>query len=126
MCLPLSAIAYLIAWQQLCVWMLLAYFCILIGFVIGALLSGRKFRCSIFGVLRLLLCFLLDCIGMLSLAIPYFGNVFDILWAPLSAILVLALFQKASYGLLMFLKEALIISDIIPLATLFALESLLK
>ncbi|PCI10843.1 MAG: hypothetical protein COB73_02920 [Flavobacteriaceae bacterium] len=71
---------------------------------------------------KLLLSILYDAIGMLSFVIPGVGEFMDILWAPLSAYLILKMY-KGTFGkvasLISFGEEAGFFgTDIIPTFTL--------
>jgi len=71
---------------------------------------------------KLLLSILYDAIGMLSFAVPGVGEFVDILWAPLSAYLILKMY-KGTFGkvasLISFGEEAGFFgTDIIPTFTL--------
>ncbi|MDC9723787.1 MAG: hypothetical protein PSN34_13580 [Urechidicola sp.] len=71
---------------------------------------------------KLLLSLLYDAIGMLSFVIPGLGEFMDILWAPLSAYLILKMY-KGTFGkvasLISFGEEAGFFgTDIIPTFTL--------
>jgi len=68
--------------------------------------------------LKLLLCLLIDFIGVLTVSIPIVGEFFDIFWAPLSAYLLLLLFGNWGFCVLGFVEEMLPYTDIIPTATL--------
>ncbi len=62
----------------------------------------------------------LDAIGMLTYAIPFFGELFDLLWAPVSALLVWLLYRKtygSVGGLFSFFEEILPGADVIPTFT---------
>ena len=45
-------------------------------------------------IAMLILCLFLDLIGMLSYLLPVLGEVVDIVWAPISAVLIYVLFRK--------------------------------
>jgi hypothetical protein len=71
---------------------------------------------------KLLLSILYDAIGMLSFAVPGLGEFIDILWAPLSAYLILKMY-KGTFGkvasLISFGEEAGFFgTDVIPTFTL--------
>ena len=65
----------------------------------------------------LYLAIFIDLIGDSSYLIPGLGETEDVLWAPLSALAVSALFGKSA-GALDFVKEILPFSDALPVATL--------
>ncbi len=66
---------------------------------------------------------LLDAIGLVSYLIPAYGELFDTVWAPLSAIILFAKFGKTALpaSLLQFVEEILPFSDFIPTFTLMYL-----
>lgn len=69
----------------------------------------------------LALCLLMDMLGCASYIIPFFGEFFDLLWAPVSAIIYWRLFGgvKGIFGgSLNFLEEFLPGLDIIPTFTI--------
>jgi hypothetical protein len=69
----------------------------------------------------LLLCLLLDAIGMLSFTVPLLGESFDVIWAPVSSLIYLRLFgvkRGWSGSILVFLEEILPGTDFIPTFTL--------
>ncbi len=70
---------------------------------------------------RLLFCILLDVVGTLSYSLPVLGELSDIIWAPIAAILYRKLFSGAGGWLgagVVFLEELLPFSDVIPTFTL--------
>lgn len=71
---------------------------------------------------KLLLSILLDGFGMLSFVIPGLGELFDVIWAPLSAYLILKMYKGAFSkvaSIISFGEEAGFIgTDIIPTFTL--------
>lgn len=68
------------------------------------------------------LCLLLDAIGCLSFLIPVFGELFDIIWAPISAALFYRLFGGGKRGMLgglfSFVEEIIPGLDFIPTFTI--------
>jgi len=69
---------------------------------------------------KLLASLVIDFVGTASFAVPVVGELADLLWAPVSAKLVSALYSESSPHLyyLAFLEELLPFTDIIPTATL--------
>merc|ERR1712071_72883 len=69
---------------------------------------------------KLLFCLAIDFIGSSSYLMPLLGETTDIVWAPIQAILVAALFDEISPNLkyLAFVEELLPFTDVIPTATL--------
>ena len=65
-----------------------------------------------FGLLAL--CILIDAFGNTSL---FLGDASDVIWAPLSAFLVFSIFESPAVALLNFVKEGLLFTDVIPVAT---------
>ncbi len=63
---------------------------------------------------------LLDGIGLISYLIPAYGEIFDTVWAPVSAIILFAKFGRTSLpaSLLQFVEELLPFADFIPTFTL--------
>ena len=72
-------------------------------------------------VQQLVLRILFDAVGMLSFSIPFLGEFSDVIWAPLSA-LILAKMYKGTVGkvggFISFFEELLPFTDIIPTFTL--------
>jgi hypothetical protein len=69
----------------------------------------------------LALCLLLDMIGMASYALPFVGEFFDIIWAPISAIMYWRLFGGVKGflgGSFNFFEELMPGLDIIPTFTI--------
>jgi hypothetical protein len=70
---------------------------------------------------NLAFCILLDAIGCLNYALPVFGEAIDIIWAPVSALLFLAMFggRIGKIGaILNFIEEIVPFTDIIPSFTI--------
>ena len=64
---------------------------------------------------------LFDLIGMLSFAIPFLGEFSDVIWAPVSGLLLKAMYKGKTGtvgGLISFAEEALPGLDFIPTFTL--------
>ncbi len=69
----------------------------------------------------LALCLLMDMLGCASYAIPFFGELFDLVWAPISALIYWRLFGgvKGLFGgAFNFIEELLPGLDIIPTFTI--------
>ena len=70
---------------------------------------------------QLILGIVFDAVGMLSFSIPFLGEFSDVIWAPLSA-LILATMYKGTVGrvggFVSFVEELLPFTDIIPTFTL--------
>ena len=70
---------------------------------------------------KLILSLLFDGIGMLSYVVPIFAEVTDLVWAPLSAILLIIMFKGTAgklAGVFGFIEELLPLADIIPTFTI--------
>ena len=69
----------------------------------------------------LILSILFDLIGMLTYALPVFGEFFDIIWAPISAVLLWGMY-RGSLGMIggvtSFFEEILPGIDVIPTFTI--------
>ena len=69
----------------------------------------------------LVFCILMDLIGYASYALPFFGEVADIFWAPLSGMIFLVIFggwKGALGGIGNFIEELLPGTDFIPSFTI--------
>jgi len=69
----------------------------------------------------LILCIVLDVIGMASFTIPFIGEFSDVIWAPLSGLVYYRFFggkMGVFGGMFSFLEEALPLTDILPTFTL--------
>lgn len=70
---------------------------------------------------NLVLGILFDLIGMMSFTIPFLGEFSDVIWAPLSGVLMARLYKGTSGkvgGVVSFLEEIIPFSDFIPSFTL--------
>ena len=66
-------------------------------------------------------CILMDLIGYATYAIPFFGEIADIIWAPLSGIIFYQLFggwKGAMGGVFSFIEELIPGTDFIPSFTI--------
>lgn len=65
---------------------------------------------------------LFDAIGMLSYVVPFIGETFDVLWAPISSIIIYKMYKGTEGkigGIVSFIEEAGIFgTDFIPTFTL--------
>ncbi len=69
----------------------------------------------------LVLSLLFDAIGMLSFSIPLIGEFTDVIWAPISALLIYKMFKGAEGrigGMISFFEEIIPGLDLIPTFTL--------
>jgi hypothetical protein len=67
--------------------------------------------------LKLFLCVMIDAVSDSSFTLPGIGELEDIVWAPLSALLLKSIFASDTVAYVEFVKEILPFTDIIPLAT---------
>ncbi len=70
---------------------------------------------------KLILCLIFDLLGFTTFFIPGVGEFGDVIWAPVSAYLMIKLFKgKPSRiaGVISFVEEALPFTDVIPTFTL--------
>eukprot|EP00465_Bigelowiella_longifila_P012988 CAMPEP_0185258220 /NCGR_PEP_ID=MMETSP1359-20130426/7173_1 /TAXON_ID=552665 /ORGANISM="Bigelowiella longifila, Strain CCMP242" /LENGTH=207 /DNA_ID=CAMNT_0027843619 /DNA_START=26 /DNA_END=649 /DNA_ORIENTATION=- len=67
---------------------------------------------------KLVVCLLIDFIGMSTYTVPALGETADVGWAPISAVLVQYLFGNGLLTSVSFLEELLPGTDIIPTATI--------
>lgn len=69
--------------------------------------------------IRLLLCVTLDIVGTSNEIVPVVGEVADVVWAPIAAILLRNLFGGSNVILVLeFVEEILPFTDVLPLATI--------
>ena len=69
----------------------------------------------------LILSLLFDAIGMMSLSIPFIGEFGDVIWAPLSGLIMVWMYKGSMgkvAGVVSFVEEILPVTDIIPSFTL--------
>ena len=69
----------------------------------------------------LLLSILFDAVGMLSFSIPLIGEFSDVVWAPISAFLMMQMYKGGKgtlAGMFSFLEEIIPLTDFIPSFTL--------
>ncbi len=70
---------------------------------------------------KLVLGIIFDAIGMLSYAVPVFAEIIDVVWAPISALILAKMYKGTTgkiAGTLNFLEELLPETDIVPTFTL--------
>lgn len=70
---------------------------------------------------KLFLCLLFDAIGYLSFIAPIFGDFIDVIWAPISGLLMLLMFKGAKAKLAAIfsvIEELAIFTDVIPTFTI--------
>ncbi|WP_418262723.1 hypothetical protein [Flavobacterium faecale] len=76
--------------------------------------ADNKIRDLILGIL-------LDVIGMLSFSIPFLGEFGDLVWAPISGLIMVWMYKGKSgklAGIVSFIEEVLPATDFIPSFTL--------
>ena len=69
----------------------------------------------------LILSLLFDAIGMMSFTIPFIGEFGDVIWAPLSGLIMVWMYKGSMgkvAGVVSFVEEILPVTDIIPSFTL--------
>lgn len=70
-------------------------------------------------IIKLVAALFIDGMGLLSYLIPSIGEMFDAVWAPISAILVYYMFgRKLSWAGFTFVEELAPFADVLPSATL--------
>ena len=70
-------------------------------------------------IIKLVAALFIDGMGLLSYLIPGIGEMFDAVWAPISAILVYYMFgRKLSWAGFTFAEELAPFADVLPSATL--------
>lgn len=70
---------------------------------------------------NLILSLLFDFIGMMSFSIPFLGEFSDIVWAPISGLIMAWMYKGAIgkvAGVISFVEEILPVTDVIPSFTL--------
>ncbi|MBF03914.1 MAG: hypothetical protein CMP76_11525 [Flavobacterium sp.] len=70
---------------------------------------------------KLLLSILFDVIGMLSYIVPLFAEITDVIWAPISGLLLLYMYKGMTgkvAGIIGFIEEAFPFIDFIPTFTI--------
>lgn len=115
-CLPPTALAWIAAWYQISCLIALTFTTLLIAAWLGRSKSSSKHS-----VTFVLACLLVDLISCASLFIPVLGNAMDLVWAPLAGVLVGVMFKSWKIGLAYCIKEAFIVTDLVPMATMLAL-----
>lgn len=67
---------------------------------------------------KLLICLLIDTVGSSSELIPVFGEITDVIWAPIAGLLMRYIFKSNILFGLEFIEEILPFTDFLPLATI--------
>ena len=68
---------------------------------------------------KLFLCIIIDIIGTSSELIPFVGEVTDLAWAPIAALVLRSLYGSNVVFALEFVEEVLPYTDALPLATIW-------
>jgi len=126
LCLEPETVALIIAHSQIISFAFVTFFVLLLGGIIGICSVRRRLRKGVVSSLCIILvCFLVDLIGLASVIAMSFGNILDLAWAPFAGLFVsLALGPRA--GFLVLMKEVMPVLDIVPLATLMAVAHVLQ
>jgi len=125
MCFSPNSLAIIYAWQQIAAFAVGTFLMILLGGVAAAICTRKKLHDRFPQRLAIvLLCFLLDVIGLASLLLPAAGNVVDVIWAPIAGIISATILRSPKGGFLVFVKEMLPLCDLVPLASLIAIGQL--
>lgn len=66
----------------------------------------------------LVLCLVVDFLGMATYALPMVGEAGDVVWAPISAMVIWLMFRSAPASIIGLIEEALPGTDFIPTATI--------
>lgn len=74
----------------------------------------------------LMMSLIIDSIGLLSYVMPGFAIIFDVIWAPISGLLIFSLYKKPSIAIAGFVEEILPLTDFIPIATIAWLNKYVK
>lgn len=67
---------------------------------------------------KLAISILIDLIGMMSFIIPLLAEIIDVVWAPISALLIFQLYGSSLLSGIALIEESLPFTDIMPTATL--------
>ena len=68
---------------------------------------------------KLLICIVIDILGTSSELIPFVGELTDLVWAPIAALLLRSLYGSNVVFALEFAEEILPFTDILPLASIW-------
>lgn len=69
--------------------------------------------------LKLMAVIFIDLLGMLTYLLPVFGEAGDLVIAPISAVLLYAVFGSGKISVFGFAEELLPFTDVIPIGTIF-------
>jgi hypothetical protein len=67
---------------------------------------------------KLVIAILTDAFGMFSYALPFLGEVSDLIFAPINALIIFLLFHDLTMSIVAFGEESLPFTDIVPSTTL--------
>ena len=67
---------------------------------------------------KLIYSIIIDLIGLISYLIPGYGELIDIIWAPISTILIKKIYKSDTFAIINGIEEGLPFTDIIPTATI--------
>ena len=67
---------------------------------------------------KLIISIVLDLIGLISFLIPVLAELIDVVWAPISALLIFQLYGSSLLSGIAVIEESLPFTDIIPTATI--------
>ena len=67
---------------------------------------------------KLAISILIDLIGLLSFIIPVLAEIIDVIWAPISALIIFQLYGSSLLSGIAVIEESLPFTDIIPTATI--------
>ncbi len=77
-------------------------------------------------LLKLIAVIAIDSLGMLSYVLPVLGEISDVFIAPVSALLLFAVFKSTRISALGFAEELIPFTDIIPTGTIFWIRRYVK
>jgi hypothetical protein len=87
--------------------------------VVNKNFARRNTNGSSMDLSKLFLCIIIDVLGSANEAIPLAGEVVDVIYAPIAALLLRQLFQGSNVVFLLeFVEEILPFTDVLPLATI--------
>lgn len=123
LCLQKDEASHVHDWSERSIFSVIVMFVVLAGAFLARMTvpNGRRARDPFTATspLSFPLVLLIDVLSMASLAIiPVFSYLVDLGWAPLAAVLTLAVYRDWRLGALMLVKELLPVIDFIPLATI--------
>ncbi|MEI7719300.1 MAG: hypothetical protein WCI72_05510 [archaeon] len=69
-------------------------------------------------VRNLVFSIIIDFVGMTSYFFPFIGEIFDIIWAPISAVIVYLMYKNYAFATGNLIEELFPFTDIVPTATI--------